>query len=84
MSAKPLAARATELAHIASELASDVVHYLADLDVDPARLEWVQQRRASLMDISRLYGPTVDEVISWSRDAAARLGTLVGDEDRVP
>ena len=83
VSAKPLAARATELAHIATELTSDVVHYLADLDVDPARLEWVQHRRAALVEISRLYGPRVDDVIAWSQDASSRLGTLVGDEDRV-
>ena len=82
-SVAPLAARSGELAHLTADLASDVSHYLADLDVDPGRLEEVHHRRAALAEVTRLYGPTVDDVLAWSKDAADRLGALVGDEDRL-
>ncbi len=78
-----LAARATELSHLIADLSSDVTHYLADLDVDPARLETVQQRRAALAEVTRLYGPTVDDVLTWGATAAQRLGSLLGDDDRL-
>jgi DNA repair protein RecN (Recombination protein N) len=53
------------------------------VDVDPARLGWVQQRRADLASLTRKYGDTVDDVLAWGRDAAGRLDRLMGSDSRV-
>ncbi len=56
--------RVDELRYLAADVAADLGSYLADADVDPARLEQVEQRRAALGDLTRLYGPTVDDVLA--------------------
>lgn len=78
-----LARRCTELGHLATDLASDVTHYLADLDVDPGRLAQVQERRAALTELTRVHGPGVDDVLAWSEAAVRRLATLIGDDERI-
>ena len=57
--------------------AADLAAYLAGVDVDPARLAWVQQRRAELGALMRKYGDTVDEVLAWGKQSAARLDLLL-------
>ena len=57
--------RVDELRYLAADVAADLGSYLADADIDPARLEQVEQRRAALGDLTRLYGPTVDDVLGW-------------------
>ncbi len=77
--------RVDELRYLAADVAADLGSYLADADadVDPARLEQVEQRRAALGDLTRLYGPTVDDVLRWSGEAARRVGELDGTGDRI-
>ena len=43
-----LARRLQELGYLAADLGGDLAAYLAGVEVDPARLAWVQQRRAEL------------------------------------
>jgi DNA repair protein RecN (Recombination protein N) len=78
-----LARRATDVGHALTELAADVASYLADLEVEPGRLDQVQDRRAALGDLTRVYGPDVDGVLAWGQEAAARLTGLLGADDRV-
>ena len=47
--------RLTEVAHLVGDLASDLSGYVADVDLDPGRLTWVQQRRAELSELTRSY-----------------------------
>jgi len=75
--------RLAEAAYLLADLGADLAAYLADLEVDPARLAWVQQRRADLGALTRRYGETVDEVLAWSRDAAARLDLLITADERL-
>ena len=75
--------RLTEVAHLVTDLASDLSGYVADVDLDPGRLAWVQQRRAELGELTRSYGDTIDEVIAWGRDASRRVLELEGDDDRI-
>ncbi|MGZ4685687.1 DNA repair protein RecN [Oryzihumus sp.] len=74
--------RAQELGYLAADLGADLAAYLSDVDVDPARLAWVQERRADLARLQRKYGDTVDEVLAWAKEAAARLDRLVTADDR--
>ncbi len=46
---------------------TDLAAYLGDIEVDPARLAWVQQRRADLAGLTRRYGETVDDVLAWGQ-----------------
>ncbi len=81
--AERLADQARELAALTADLAAETATYLADLDADPVRLEWIAARRADLQGLTRKYGSTVDEVLEWSRAAAARLVELQGGDDRI-
>ena len=80
---RELEGRVAELAYLAADLAADLSSYLADVDVDPARLAEVQQRRADLTGLTRRYGDSVDDVLAWGKEAAATLTDLLGADDRV-
>jgi DNA repair protein RecN (Recombination protein N) len=75
--------RLAELGYLAADLAADLASYLTDIDVDPARLAVVQQRRADLATLTQRYGDTVDDVLAWEKQAAATLTELLGADDRV-
>jgi DNA repair protein RecN (Recombination protein N) len=78
-----LADRLAEVTYLLSDVAADVASYAARLDTDPARLATVSERRAALTALTRKYGETIDEVLAWSAQSAARLLELDGTEDRI-
>ena len=75
--------RLHEVGTLVTDLAADLTAYLQDVDLDPERLGYVQERRAALGVLTRKYGETVDEVLAWSGRGAARLDELVTADDRV-
>lgn len=75
--------RLRELGVLAADIAGDLASYLADLEIDPARLEHVQQRRAELTALLRKYGDSIDDVLVWSKGAAAEAAELAGSDDRI-
>lgn len=77
--AEELAGASAALADVASSLAS----YLAGLDADPVRLEWIAGRRAELAHLTRKYGQSVDEVLTWAQQAAQRVGDLDAGDARI-
>lgn len=74
-----LAGASAALTDVSSVLAS----YLAGLDADPLRLEWIVGRRAELAHLTRKYGQTIDEVLIWAADAAARVLRLDAGDTRI-
>lgn len=74
-----LAEAGIELADIASELQ----RYAADVDIDPARLAAVADRRAALNTLTRRYGPELEDVLEWARQAAERVLDLDDDDERI-
>jgi DNA repair protein RecN (Recombination protein N) len=52
-----VAGRLSEAAYLVSEVAAELASYIQSIDADPARLAAVQERRAVLARIIRLYGP---------------------------
>ena len=78
-----LADRLTEVGYTLSDLAADVASYTSGLDTDPARLAQVSGRRAALVALTRTYGDTVEDVLSWSRQAATRLLELDATDERI-
>ncbi|HEY5396696.1 MAG TPA: DNA repair protein RecN [Trebonia sp.] len=113
-----VAERLSEASYLLSEVAAELASYVQSLDADPARLAAVQERRAALSRIIRLYGPggvsahingspapldpgdwvqpdgeagaepapapdEIDVVLDWGRRAAARVGELDNDDDKI-
>lgn len=81
--ASALAGRLNEVRILLADVAADVGGYAESVDLDPARLSWVQQRRAALSELTRRYGPTVDDALAWGRAAAAELADLGGTDERI-
>jgi DNA repair protein RecN (Recombination protein N) len=52
-----VAGRLAEAAFLVSEVAAELATYIQSIDADPARLAAVQERRAALTRLVRLYGP---------------------------
>jgi len=52
-----VATRLSDAAYLLSEVAGELATYIQGIDADPARLAAVQERRAALARVIRLYGP---------------------------
>ena len=73
-----------ELGYLAADVATDLGSYLADADIDPARLERVQERRAELGDAAPGSTATASTTCcAWADDAARRVAELEGADDRI-
>jgi DNA repair protein RecN (Recombination protein N) len=76
----PAAARMQEMFdagfYALQELARSVEDYAGSVDLDPARLEEVRQRRDRLFGLLKKYGPTLDNVIEAGRSARAELDLI--------
>lgn len=78
-----LATRAKALSGAVNDLAAEVASYLADLDADPVRLEYITGRRAELAGLTRKYGDNIAAVLRWASEAADRLAALGDDDQRI-
>ncbi len=75
--------RLAEVGYLLADVAGDLAHYIASVDVDPTRLAAVQERRAALTGLTRAHGPDVDALLTWVDGASARLLELENDSDVV-
>lgn len=78
-----LAERVQEAQILLDEAASDLGSYATGVEVDPARLAVVQERRAALAGLQRKYGPTIDDVLAWQEKATAQVAGLDHDDDDI-
>jgi DNA repair protein RecN (Recombination protein N) len=81
-----LSDRLSEAAYLVSDVATELASYAESVDADPARLAAVQERRAALGRLVRAYGGvdgSVAEVLSWGKQAAARLAELDSDDETI-
>jgi DNA repair protein RecN (Recombination protein N) len=81
-----LADRLAEASYLISDVAGELASYTESLDSDPARLAAVQERRAALGRLIRVYGAAsgdVAAVLDWAKQAGARLAELEGDDDKI-
>ncbi len=78
-----LASRLDELSYLAADLAADLASYGTGIEVDPIRLEQVQQRRAALGALLRSYGGTTTQVLDWAQESAKRLIDLDVSQERL-
>lgn len=78
-----IAQRLAEASYLLADVAGELSSYLAGLDADPSRLEWVAERLAQLQGLTRRYGDSVDEVLAWGCASAERLAELGGSDERI-
>lgn len=78
-----LAERLATVSYALADCAADLASYAAGLDTDPLRLAAVQERRAALAGLTKKYGDSLDEVLSWRERAQQRLLGLDDDDSRV-
>jgi DNA repair protein RecN (Recombination protein N) len=81
--AAALATRLAEISYLLSDAAADVASYAARLETEPTRLAAVSERRAALTALTRKYGETIDEVLSWAQESGQRLLDLDGTDERI-
>ena len=77
-----IADRLASASYALVDVAADLSGYLADLDLDPARLAAVSERRAALAHLYRRYGDDIDAVLAWAEQSAQRLASLDDDDTR--
>jgi DNA repair protein RecN (Recombination protein N) len=58
------------------ELQSDLSHYVDTVDLDPARLQEIEERLNLLQSLKRKYGPSLADVISFGNEAKQKLQSL--------
>ena len=80
--ASGIARRVDEVSYLLADAATDLASYLAGLDADPARLDWISGRLADLQALTRRYGATIDDVLSWGSRAAREAADLAGGDER--
>jgi DNA repair protein RecN (Recombination protein N) len=73
--------RVHEVAILLDDVAGDLSAYATGIDMDPARLSIVQDRLAALGALRRKYGPTLDDVLRWRDDSAARVLAIDVDDE---
>ena len=78
-----LAARAEALAAEAAELGRDLRAYREGLALDPAGLASIRERIGELKGLQRKYGPGDAEVLAFLDEAAARILSLSGADERL-
>ncbi|MFE5036246.1 DNA repair protein RecN [Streptomyces sp. NPDC056683] len=78
-----LADRIGEVGILLGDVAGELAGYADDLDADPLRLAAVEERRAALTALTRKYGESIDAVLAWAEQGAARLTELDGDDERI-
>jgi len=81
-SASEIAAALQPASIAAGEAAHALGHYLAKLEADPARLEEIETRLASLEKLKRKYGPTVDQVLAFGEEVGRQLAAVQTSGER--
>ena len=75
-SAKPLVELHEQSVSLLRELQTAVSHYAEHVEVDPSRLQQLEERLNLLQSLKRKYGPSLAEVITFAEEAARKLASL--------
>lgn len=78
-----VASRLATILAEATEVAHDIRTWGSSLEVDPAQLEALRERKALIGNLKRKYGASIDEVLATADSGRARLAELGGRDDRV-
>ena len=79
----PILERLDEIGSLASDAAVELATYATDIEADPSRQAWVEERRHELGSLRRRYGSTIDDVIAWHAAACASVAEVDLGDDRM-
>jgi DNA repair protein RecN (Recombination protein N) len=84
-----VASRLSDAAYLVSEVAAELATYIQSIDADPARLAVVQERRAALNRLVRVYGPAgvspyLDLPPAPAQDAPSAAADAAADTSEEP
>jgi DNA repair protein RecN (Recombination protein N) len=65
------------------DLGMELSAYTEGLDLDPATLEQLRERRAALGGLMRKYGPDAAAVVAYAEEARGRVAALAGGDERL-
>lgn len=65
------------------ELANELRHYQEELEFNPGRLSFVEERLALIHRLKRKYGDDIGAILAWRDKAAAELAQLDQSEERI-
>ncbi len=72
-----------EVIYQLEDLTRTIRSYLVDIEFNPKRLTWVQNRLALLHQLERKYGEDLHAVLSHAKMASAELETLEHSDERI-
>lgn len=75
-----LTERAVEVAVLVDEIALELRDYLDEIEMNPDRLEAVQDRLELIKQFKRKYGGTIEEILAYAEEAQRELDELGGSE----
>jgi DNA repair protein RecN (Recombination protein N) len=75
-SAAPLVTAHEQAISVLRDLQAELRHYADKLEVDPARLQELEERLNLIHSLKRKYGGNVTEIVAFGEEARARLQTL--------
>jgi len=79
----PWLLRLKEAALSVAEVGIDLASYACDIDADPARQAWVEERRSQLSALKRRYGASVDDVIAWAESSRLLMAEVADDDSTI-
>jgi len=79
---RPIADALNAVRYEAEEAAHDLRRYTDQIELDPDRLKDVEERLELLRTLKRKYGDTIEEVIAYGRETAAKRDALAHSAER--
>jgi DNA repair protein RecN (Recombination protein N) len=83
LSLAPLAKMLEEIGYQTEDLARGLRTYLGDVEFNPQRLAWVEERISLLRQLERKYGGTIEDVLVYAKQAATELESLEHSDERI-
>ncbi len=65
-----------------TETERDLGRYQDEIEFDPERLEQIEERLEILRTLKRKYGDSIEEVLAYGAETAAKVATLSNSEER--
>lgn len=80
---EPTLTRLNEALFVLEDVSADVRDYAEQIEIDPQRLELVEERLDLLRRLKRKYGPTLEDVNTHAESIASELAQLTAGEDDI-
>lgn len=79
----PYVARVKDASLALAEVGIELASYASDVDADPARQAWVEERRSQLTALKRRYGTSIDEVLAWAEASRVLIAEVADDDSTI-